>query len=56
MRGRQWTITVDNNPFSSVEAYHVEARRYKMKGKEMDKNEDVQSQYPSDVRWQASFD
>lgn len=37
----QGTITADNNPVSSVAAYHVKERYYKVKGKEVAKDDDV---------------
>lgn len=38
--------TEDNDPFSTFEAYHTEARFYKMKGKEVADEEDVSVLFP----------
>lgn len=35
LRGGRGTITTENDPFSSVVAYHVEPRFYKIKDKNM---------------------
>lgn len=39
--GEQGILTADDDPFSSVKAYHAETRFYKMKGKEVGNDEDV---------------
>lgn len=40
------TISADNDPFPSVEAYHAEARFYKMKDIEVANDEDILVTFP----------
>lgn len=56
-RGGEEITTTDNDPFSSIEAYHAEVQFYKMNGKgAANEKNGLKHSFQLDIRWQDLLD